>query len=69
LTTNRLAQFDEAILSRIHLTLKYDVLNKTIKEKIWTQLINRSPTAQGPAKIAPKELDDLVRNQLNGRQV
>ena len=28
LTTNRMSEFDEAILSRIHLKLKYDDLRK-----------------------------------------
>jgi hypothetical protein len=32
LTINRVLQFDEAVLSRIHLTLRYNDLNKATRE-------------------------------------
>ena len=69
MTTNRVSGFDEAILSRIHLALRYDVLDKKTKKKLWAQFLNRSPTAQGLHQISPKELEGLVSNKLNGRQV
>ena len=34
LTTNRVAQFDEAILTRIHLMLRYDDLNQAARTTI-----------------------------------
>jgi hypothetical protein len=69
LTTNRVSQFDEAILSRIHLTLKYDDLNETTKEQIWQQFLNRADTSHGPAKAHHSELERLVATKFNGRQV
>ena len=69
LTTNRVPQFDEAILSRIHLTLRYGDLDKTTKNQIWKQTLDRTRTVQGVAKISPKELEGLISNRLNGRQV
>ncbi|KAG0645018.1 26S proteasome regulatory subunit [Hyphodiscus hymeniophilus] len=69
LTTNRVAQFDEAILSRVHLTLRYDVLDRETKTKIWTQFLNRSPTAQGLHTVSSKQLEGLVSHRLNGRQI
>ena len=67
LTTNRVSQFDVAILSRIHLMLKYDDLSKEARRKIWEQFIERIGIAQG--EIKADELNCLVNNKLNGRQV
>src|SRR5256885_2613862 len=35
LTTNRASEFDEAILSRIHLMLRYDSPDADARKKIW----------------------------------
>jgi SpoVK/Ycf46/Vps4 family AAA+-type ATPase len=69
LTTNRVSQFDEAILSRIHITLRYDDLDKDTKEQIWRQFLDRANTRQGPAHVSPSELKDLAAGKYNGRQV
>jgi len=69
LTTNRVSQFDEAILSRIHLMLRYDNLSKDAGKKIWERFIEQARTPQGPAKVKPDELKRLVNSKLNGRQV
>ena len=68
LTTNRISQFDEAILSRIHLTLKYDGLDKATKEQIWGQFLGQA-TCHGPVEVHRSELDGLIANKFNGRQV
>ena len=65
LTTNRVSEFDAAILSRIHLMFKYDDLNKAARRQIWGHFLNRA----GPTKVKPKELELLVDRELNGRQV
>jgi hypothetical protein len=69
LTTNRVSQFDVAILSRIHLMFKYDDLSKAAGRQIWERFIERARTSEGPAEVEPDELDCLVNNKLNGRQV
>jgi hypothetical protein len=69
LTTNRISQFDEAILSRIHITLRYDDLDLTTKEQIWRQFLNQASTDQGPVEVNDSELKDLVGTKFNGRQV
>jgi SpoVK/Ycf46/Vps4 family AAA+-type ATPase len=69
LTTNRVSEFDEAILTRIHLTLRYDDLESKARRNIWETFLKRARTSQGPPKIKPEELDRLVASQLNGRQV
>jgi hypothetical protein len=68
LTTNRVSQFDEAILSRIHLMLRYDDLSKDAGRHIWERFIEQARTSQGPAKVKPDELNRLVNSKLNGRQ-
>ena len=69
LTTNRVAQFDEAILSRIHLMLRYDDLNQAARTTIWKHFLNRACTSKGQAEIKPDELSRLVTGKFNGRQV
>lgn len=69
LTTNRVSHFDEAILSRIHLMFKYDVLNKLERQQIWERFIQKARTFQGPARITEKDIARLASIQLNGRQV
>jgi len=69
LTTNRVSQFDAAILSRIHLMFKYDNLTKEAGRQIWNWFIEKAHTTKGPVEVKPEELDCLVNNQLNGRQV
>jgi SpoVK/Ycf46/Vps4 family AAA+-type ATPase len=69
LTTNRVAQFDPAILSRIHVMLKYDDLSKEAEKKIWKQFLLKACTSKGPAIVSDEELTHLVNNKLNGRQV
>lgn len=41
LTTNRVGQFDEAFMSRIHLSLGYDKLNDHARSQIWDNLFNK----------------------------
>jgi hypothetical protein len=69
LTTNRVAQFDEAILSRIHLMLRYDDLNQAARTTIWGHFLDRVRTFKGPAEIKPEELSRLVTVKFNGRQI
>ena len=69
LTTNRVSQFDEAIISRVHITLRYDDLDKDTKEQIWRQFLDRANTRQGPADVSRSELKSLNAGKYNGRQV
>jgi hypothetical protein len=56
LTTNRVAEFDLAILSRIHVILKYGDLTKDSGKKVWKQFIATANTSQGEARISSTEL-------------
>ncbi|PMD21103.1 P-loop containing nucleoside triphosphate hydrolase protein [Hyaloscypha hepaticicola] len=69
LTTNRVAEFDPVILSRIHVMLRYGDLIKDSGKKVWKQFIVIAKTSQGEARISSTELQRLVSSKLNGRQI
>ena len=69
LATNRVSEFDPAILSRLHLILRYENLSRHARNKIWGQLLDRATTPYGSADINNHELDRLISSELNGRQV
>lgn len=46
-TTNRVAAFDEAILSRMHIMLVFPKIGPDAKKQIWNQFIRRARTENG----------------------
>lgn len=68
LTTNRVTEFDEAILSRIHLKMKYPELTLDSRRSIWKNFLAEARTSQGPAILERGELDQLASMKLNGRE-
>jgi hypothetical protein len=69
LTTNRVSLFDPAVLSRIHLKLKYDDLKTKAKREVWENFLGRVLTSYRPADISSNKLGSLSKTQLNGREV
>lgn len=71
LTTNRVEVFDEAFISRIHLSLRYGELSGKAKKAVWSTFIQRVREIEGMQveTIEDKDLDDLSRVALNGRQI
>jgi len=69
LTTNRLQAFDEAILSRIHASLKYDELKKDARKAVWQFFVQRAKTTHGNPACSEQALDDLADRKMNGREV
>lgn len=67
LTTNRVGIFDEAILSRIHVKLRYDRLDNDARMMVWKNFFKKVNTRSTIAEISWQELDELVRRDLNGR--
>ncbi|KAJ5201183.1 ATPase AAA-type core [Penicillium cf. viridicatum] len=68
LTTNRMIQFDEAIISRIHLTIKYEGLTREFRREIWRTQLSRARIIRGCAVIRDDELEQLENLSLNGRE-
>lgn len=69
LTTNRVETFDEAILSRVHLKLRYGALNEDARVAIWKLFVEKAITPAGPAQLGEQDLQPIARKSLNGRQV
>lgn len=69
LTTNRVSNSDDAILSRIHLMLKYHDLDANVRSQIWGHMLHRVHTSKGGAMVTRKEIGRLATTEFNGRQV
>ncbi|KAM5357115.1 hypothetical protein ACJZ2D_016600 [Fusarium nematophilum] len=68
LTTNRVQSFDEAMISRIHLALKYQPLDRDARKAVWQHFLDQAATNRGcpdGAKLA----DELADRELNGREI
>lgn len=71
LTTNRVETFDEAFVSRIHLSLRYEELSIKARHRVWKLFIEKVMKSEGLeiAKITDKDYMDLARRDVNGRQI
>jgi hypothetical protein len=64
LTTNLIYQFDDAILNRIHLVMKYEELHRGARRTIMIQFLEMAN-----AYFGEEDLVRLAEVKLNGRQV
>lgn len=69
LATNRLQTFDEAILSRIHVSLKYKELDKEARKAVWRYFVQKAKTKHGNPAFSERVPDDLADERMNGREV
>ncbi|CAP79317.1 Pc17g00300 [Penicillium rubens Wisconsin 54-1255] len=69
LTSNRGIQFDDAILSRIHLTIEYEGLTKDFRRGLWRTFLSKARTLQGPAVVEEEDIQRLESLALNGREI
>ena len=69
LTSNRGIQFDDAILSRIHLIIEYENLTREFRRDLWPTFLSKACMMQGPAIVEEHELRRLESLALNGREV
>lgn len=67
LTTNRVTTFDNAFKSRIHFAMKFENLSTKAKKEIWINFLTQIPPRE--KNIKNKEINDLSRRNINGRQV
>ncbi|KAI5812977.1 P-loop containing nucleoside triphosphate hydrolase protein [Pyronema omphalodes] len=65
LTTNRVATFDEAFQSRIHVSLRYSDLDKNARRKVWG---NFKEKVEG-MELSDQDLETLAEYELNGREI
>ena len=66
LTTNRVQTFDQAFQSRIHISLDYQELSVKSRRTVWNNFLESSSQQHC---ITTKELDELARMNMNGRQI
>ena len=69
LTTNRVKSFDEAVLSRIHLALRYQSLGENARYAVWQQFLGQAKTKKGPPGLDEDVIRCLAKKELNGREV
>lgn len=69
LTTNLMDQFNDAILSRIHLQVDYEKLSRDARKTIIVQFAARAHTDEGPPNLSQDDLNRLAEAPLNGREV
>ena len=71
LTTNRVETFDEAFVSRIHLSLRYEELSTKARLRVWKLFLEKVRSTEGVeiAKITESDYMDLARRDVNGRQI
>ena len=67
LTTNLAGDFDDAVLNRVHLHLKYQKLDCNARESVWKTFLRRSKGSS--FDVNNEEVDRLARVPLNGREV
>ncbi|KAK8044489.1 P-loop containing nucleoside triphosphate hydrolase protein [Apiospora rasikravindrae] len=64
LTTNRVASFDDAFKSRIHVPLRFGALAEDSRRAVWAQFCERVGVRLGEG-----DMDWLAGLELNGRQI
>jgi hypothetical protein len=71
LTTNRVETFDEAFVSRIHLSLRYDELSAKARKTVWQLFIEKVKNSEGLEinDITDNDYEMLSRRDVNGRQI
>lgn len=69
LTTNRLATFDTAMKSRIHLALGYDPPDLEIRRQVWMQMLQRVPEDELGIEDVDDAVMSLLPEKLNGREI
>jgi hypothetical protein len=66
---NRESDFDEAILSRIHLKLRYGNLSADARKKVWGRYFEKACADGEVDSVSKEEIESLVSKSFNGRQV
>ena len=68
LTTNRVEQFDEAFISRIHLAMNYPELEPWMRKEIWINALRRLQEGDRAINLTT-DLDEIAKVPLNGRVI
>lgn len=75
LTTNRVGQFDDAFISRIHVIIRYDNLSADSRRKIWSHFFDKLDDEREDFKTTQRAKDYVLRDgeiskmEWNGREI
>ena len=75
LTTNRVGAFDDAFISRIHVSLYYPELTEEDRKKIWRNFFDKLAKDRGDIMRIPIDTKDYTNGQevrevkWNGREI
>ncbi|OJD25638.1 hypothetical protein ACJ73_02991 [Blastomyces percursus] len=69
LITNRVDEFDDAVLSRMHYKLKYEDLSRESRREIWRNFLSKAHTHKGSAQVSDDELYKLEGLDLGARDI
>lgn len=72
LTTNRIAQCDKALESRVHISIQYPDLDECARKQIWMNFLRNLREMQPPSvgdDLGEHDLLQLAKIEVNGRQV
>lgn len=65
LTTNRVNIIDDAMKSRIHVSLHYEQLDPSARKRLWQLFLNKA----GIDAVDEKALEELGQRTFNGREI
>jgi len=68
LTTNRISSLDEAMESRIHLSISFGPPDIDVRRRIWQQVLDIVPSDETEL-IGESHAQHLMQQDLNGRQI
>ncbi|PCH35808.1 nucleoside triphosphate hydrolase protein [Wolfiporia cocos MD-104 SS10] len=69
LTTNRVRVFDEALQSRIHISIRYSDLTPEVRRQIWLAFLRKVNGDVSNGGVTEEELAELGEKDVNGRQI
>ncbi|KAK8073424.1 hypothetical protein PG994_004323 [Apiospora phragmitis] len=75
LTTNRVGQFDDAFVSRIHLIIHYEPLGEPQRRKIWTQFFEKLEEERDDISVTSRARNYVLNDpeikgvEWNGREI
>ena len=75
LTTNRVGHIDDAIMSRVHLVVRYETLTAQARIKIWDQFVKKLVTDRKDFMVDPRatkyiqQFFQSTQIEWNGREI
>jgi hypothetical protein len=69
LTTNLYSTIDTAFRSRVNIHLVFKSLPFSSRLVLWRKFLSRLPGPEVQAKVSKKEMDELAKWELNGREI